>query len=194
MTKLTKYLALLALIVQVLEFVIKRLPLVEKLRFLTISLFSVNALELLLAVLLVMICYNLLPPRFEQLRRKKRAAHFQVMWDEFKRVLVEFSTTENKDLQCKYSDLRKGLEKEFNYFVPSMLRIQKASHRGDTSGRALSNFEQCFSVPDISEWQRKVLYRKPEELDCFDSLLVSLREHCTSPEYWDRGIQRKSRT
>ena len=192
MTKLTKIFGLLASIVLVLDFVIKRLPLVEKLRFLTVPLFSVNALELLLAVLLIMICYNLLPQRVAQLRRKKRAAHFEEMWDEFKRVLVEFSTTKDKDLQCKYSDLRKGLEKEFNYFVPLMRRIQEASHRGDTSDITLRNFEECFSVSEISEWQRKVIYRKPKELNCFDSLLVSLREHCTSPGCGDRGTQSKT--
>lgn len=148
---------------------------ITELRFLTKSLFSVNIIEILIILIFIIFAYRFLPLIHKKQLNCKRAKAFLNNWHEFKIVLQKYQNTK-KGLQQKYSALRNKIEIDFNYFVEDIIKIQKATHR-DYQDVVLRNFESCWQPRLLSHWQSEVRRQIPNELDCFDYILISLIEH-----------------
>lgn len=163
-----------AALLAIVEFFNMRLPKVQWLQFLSKKVVEINVLRLILIVFLVIILHQVIPSYCNRIRNKKRAERFKSTWNYFKDILIEYSNSGDTSLQGRYFELRECLEKEIGYFRPTILNVESLSHRTKFLDEILKNFEQCFSIRDISKWSEKVKRRIPEELDCFDYLLNAL--------------------
>lgn len=144
--------------------------------FLIQPMFSINVLEIILIVAFSYSIYRFVPTIHLRIIRRNRACHLLKNWEKFKHILVLHNTVGQKnDLQKEYDILRGEIEKDFNYFLDEIIKIQKASHR-NYSEIALSNLEKCWSPRNISEWKGEVQRLIPKELDCFDYVFVGLAE------------------
>jgi hypothetical protein len=182
MTNLHKILSSLAAVVVILDFLLRRFSPENWLSILAAPILSISLLRLFFIVLVMVLVWTLLPPRFQHAQTKRRAAAFGHAWGEFKHLLTQYSLKADSEFQGEYSQLREHLRKDFNHFAALMLQIEEASHRSDTARAVLFNLEHCFSPPHIENWQETVARRIPEELDCFDYLFISLLENCTRPQ------------
>lgn len=181
MSKITKIIAVVTGILTILDIALRNIDYANNLKFLIEPLFAVNILEIAILFLFVSIAYNFLPKKLSRLFLHQRAKKFYKNWKEFKKILIEYQETKNIELQKSYEDVREKLEEDFNFFAPSIHSIQNATHRQHNK-LAINNFEHCFTVREIAEWQDKVRRQIPMELDCFDYLLISLKEDFKKPE------------
>lgn len=148
----------------------------SSLSFLIKPLFSINILEIILAIFIAYLLYKIIPSVRKRIVRKNRASRLFKNWQKFKHVLVRHQRGEQMhSLQQEYAALRESIEKDFNYFLNDIIRIQRSSHR-NYNDLVLRNFEKCWSPRNLSEWRGEVAREIPKELDCFDYILVGLVE------------------
>lgn len=146
------------------------------LSFLIQPLFSINVLEIVLVAAIAYSLFRFVPPIRQKIARKSRANRLLKNWQDFKHILVLYSRgNQNHDLQQKYDVLRDEIEKDFNYFLSDIIRIQRASHR-NYNELVLQNLEKCWSPRNLSDWQREVARQIPNEIDGFDYVFVGLAE------------------
>lgn len=181
MSNITKIIAAVTGILTIADIILRNLNYADSLSFLVQPLLAINILEIAILLLLTSATYNFLPKKFSRILLYRRAKKFYESWKEFKKVLTEYSTTKDTRLQQPYGNIREKLEEDFNFFAPSIHSIQKATHR-EHNKLSISSFEHCFTVRNIAEWQNNVRREIPRELDCFDYLLISLKEDCKKPE------------
>lgn len=148
---------------------------VEEFRFLVKPIISINLVEIFIVVIIVIFAYKFIPSVYKKRGKKRRAENLLNNWRKFKTLLQKCQATK-KDLQKEYTTLRNSIEKDFNFFLDDIIRIQKETHR-NYQDIVLRNFENCWSPRKLSEWQSRVRRRIPDELDCFDYILVSLVEY-----------------
>ena len=146
------------------------------LSFLIRPIFSINILEIILIVAIFYSICRFVPVIRSGIIKRNRANNLLVNWGKFKQLLVQSNTMEqNQSLQKEYSILRAEIEKDFNYFLDEIIKIQKASHR-NYNEIVLRNLEKCWSPRNINEWKGEVLRLIPKALDCFDYVFVGLVE------------------
>ncbi len=144
--------------------------------FLIQPLVSINILEVLLAATLVYSIYKFAPAIRQRIIRKNRANRLLRNWQRFKHILVLYSRgNQDHSLQQEYDVLRDEIEKDFNYFLSDIIRIQRSSHR-NYNELVLQNLEKCWSPRNLSDWQREVARQIPNEIDGFDYVFVGLAE------------------
>ncbi len=175
-TILKDYIVPIAIIVGIAVDLLLRFYSPSGLNFLIRPLFSINTLEILLVIFVVYSLYKFVPLIRKKIIRRNRADRLLKDWQKFKHVLVRYSKGEpNHSLQQEYDGLRNEIEKDFNYFLNDIIKIQKASHR-DYNELVLNNLEKCWLPRNLSDWQGEVARRIPKELDCFDYVFVGLTE------------------
>jgi hypothetical protein len=146
------------------------------LNFLIQPLFSINALEIILIVLVAYSIYRFFPSIYKKSARRNRANRLLNNWQKFKHILVQYNRgKQDHNLQQEYDILRDEVEKDFNYFLNDIIRIQRASHR-NYNELVLQNLEKCWLPRNLSDWQREVAREIPKEVDCFDYVFVGLAE------------------
>ena len=144
--------------------------------FLIRPLFSINILEILLVVAFVYSIYKFVPVMSQRIIRKNRANRLLRNWQRFKHILVLYSRgNQDHSLQQEYDVLRDEIERDFNYFLSDIIRIQRSSHR-NYNELVLQNLEKCWSPRNLSDWQREVARQIPNEVDGFDYVFVGLAE------------------
>ena len=175
MDRATKIIGLLAGIIAILEFVL-RLTNPQALTFLIGPLFSVSLLHLVLAALVLLLAYRMLPSRLARHRRLRRAKVFEENWHVFKQLLVSYQQTRDNSLQGRYHAIRRDLVRDYEYFLPQMHRIDRLLQK-QFPGVGIANLGRCISVNHIGSWETEVQRLLPDEVDCFDSYFISLQEH-----------------
>lgn len=148
---------------------------IERFQFLVKPIISINLVEIFIFVIIVIFAYKFIPSVYKKRSKKRRAENLLNNWRKFKALLQKYQTTK-EDFQKDYTILRDDIEKDFNFFLDVIIKIQKETHR-NYQDIVLRNFEACWSPRKLSEWQSRVRRRIPDELDCFDYILVSLVEH-----------------
>ena len=146
------------------------------LNFLIQPIFSINALEIILVVLIGYSVYRFVPSIYKKSARKNRANRLLNNWQKFKHILVQYNRgKQGHSLQQEYDVLRDEIERDFNYFLSDIIRIQRSSHR-NYNELVLQNLEKCWSPRNLSDWQGEVARQIPKEVDCFDYVFVGLAE------------------
>lgn len=144
--------------------------------FLIQPLFFINVLEIVLVIAFAYSLYRFVPPIRQRIVRKNRASRLLENWQKFKHILVQYNRgNQDHSLQQEYDALRDEIEKDFNYFLNDIIRIQRASHR-NYNELVLQNLEKCWSPRNLSDWQGEVQRQIPKEVDCFDYVFVGLAE------------------
>lgn len=144
--------------------------------FLIQPLFSINVLEIVLVAAITYSFYRFIPPIRQKITRKNRAGRLLENWQKFKHIFVLYERgNQDHNLQQEYDVLRDEIEKDFNYFLNDIIRIQRASHR-NYNELVLQNLEKCWSPRNLSDWKGEVARQIPKEVDCFDYVFIGLAE------------------
>lgn len=148
---------------------------IEKLKFLTKPLISINFIEIFILGFLIFYLSRFIPSEYKKRRNKSRAARLQANWIKFKSILEEYLVRQ-KDSPREYQDLRNRIREDFNYFLTDITEVLRKTGYGQQS-ITLNNFQQCFEPTDLKEWFAKVKRQVPKELECFDYILAALVRH-----------------
>lgn len=179
---MNKILISVAAIATIIDILLRQLENIEW-GILTKPLVSLNMIEILIALLIVVLIYRLPPSNINRLYFQKRAKNFYKSWKEFKHILEKYQQQKAPDLQNKYKKIREKLLDDFNFFLPTIKSIKHRPFK-DTEDIALTNLENCLVVNNIVDWFNKVKRRVPEELDCFDCFIASLEGYYRNPKYY----------
>ena len=153
---------------------------ISDLSLLTKPLVAINLLEVIILLVVMLFIYRFLPGKLYHVYLQRRSGKFWQNWKRFKQLLTVYSKTNNDNIQKEYEELREKLEIDFNFFLSSIKSIQEVSHR-QHNDVIIGNFEQCITVRDIADWQNKIKRTIPAEIDCFDYLIIALKEGWKKP-------------
>ena len=143
--------------------------------FFVTPIFEFSILRIVILVFVMILIFKLLP--IKQMLLKQRATKFYNNWSRFKKILELYWGDKDKNLTTEYNTLQKKLMNDFAFFNKKIIEIQRSLHKSDWLDRILYNFEQCFETRSIEKWKDEVRRTIPKELDCFDYLLISLKEN-----------------
>lgn len=118
--------------------------------------------------------YNNSVSRYESNKKKQSDPFTHKEYDSTMDFQLEQSI---KKMKYEYFDIRDQLEIDFNFFISKIKEIQSKTHR-QHNDLSIRNFEHCFLVRNIEDWENQIKREIPRELDCFDYLLISLKEEC----------------
>ncbi|GEM_PF-3041424 len=180
MVKIDKILGSIMSIVIIIDISLKYTK-VPDVSFLTAPILSLNILQLLVFLILTVLIYRFLPNKLSRIKLRIRAETFWKNWKKFKNILIAYSKNPDERLQGKYEKIREKLEIDFNFFLPSIRSIQQATHRKNNE-LSISNFELCIRETNICRWETNVRRKIPDEINCFDYLIIALKEDCKKPE------------
>lgn len=176
---ISKIVTIIASLLTIIDLFLKNYSTMNYGSFFTKSLFLVNLLEITIFILILFLFYKIFPKK--SLLLQIRSAKFLKNWYKFKKILEDYHSWSNlqedkvNKLKFEYIDVREALERDFNLFVSRIKEIQSRTHR-QYNDSSINNFETCFSVRRIEDWKGQVRRIIPSELDCFDYLLISLKE------------------
>lgn len=145
-----------------------------KLWFLTMPIIDLSILRIILLILVLVLISKIFP--ISKIFQRIRANHFYQNWLDFKKIIEEYSKTNNLELNKKYSYLQEKLMQDFHFFNKKIIELQSQTHKEHIPS-TLRAFEQCFSIRNIENWEQEVRRVIPRELDCFDYLLIGLKEN-----------------
>jgi hypothetical protein len=183
MNKMVKIIGIIASIFTIIDVILKYLINFKTLKFFINPIIFLNTLEIVIIILLVIIIHYILPNKIKLHYNKKRANRFNQNWLEFKNIMIEYSNNRSNILQIKYSKVIKELQEDFSYFQSLMVKIKKEYSIHDTS-LSLKNFQRCFSIKIIDEWDMEVRRQIPREIECFDDYTIELIEYFNRRK-WD---------
>ena len=68
------------------------------------------------------------------------------------------------------------LKFDYYFFKDKIHEIQKKLEKQHIH-LVLNNFEECFNIRQINNREEKVRRKIPEELDCFDDIVIEIKEY-----------------
>jgi hypothetical protein len=184
--KVSRFVGLIASLATIMTLALRYLPQPRPASLLTEPLLTLNGLRLLASLLVAVFLYRVLPLRLGLYHRRSRSRAFSRRWYRFKNVLGRYERSHDSSLQSEHADLRERLQRDLSYFTPATIRILRAFPGGDDAENSVSSLCQCFDIERLSEWRMQVGRRIPEEIDCFDRLILALVEHCDDQQYWEK--------
>lgn len=175
MNKLSIIISIIVWALTILDLIFKY---IDKISYLTNPIFKINILEVIIIVLIIIITYDFIPKNYKKININYRAERFYKNWIKFKDILIEYDLTQNEKLQNKYSKLREIINTDFNFFKSDFIKIEKEKNpKYNWVFLWLNNLWQLFSVREILKWQEEVKRSIPKELDCFDWMILWVKEY-----------------
>ena len=168
---------IISIVFGILDVVLRIFP-NANLKFLVRPLFTANMLEVAIAIVVVWYAYKFIPSVYRRRLNYKRSERLLDNWKIFKEVLSQYFVhgEKSQEILKEYSRLRTEIEQDFNFFLNDIVKIQQSTHRNEQD-YALRNFENCLKPHRIEDWYRTVQRQIPDELNCFDYILIGLVEH-----------------
>lgn len=136
---------------------------------------SFNVLYILLIIFLLVFAFIYNSKYLVKLKYRYRANRFYKNRIKLKNLLVKYQWNTDISLQAEYEKVTFKLKNDYHFFIEKIHEIQ-FSLGNEHINLTLRNFEECFSVREIKDREWKVRRRIPDELDCFDFLVIGIKE------------------
>lgn len=136
--------------------------------------FSLNIIQILIIIFWLLIINKIILDINNKSLRELRVENFYKNWCNFKTILIKHKNW-ILNLEKEYWKIRHSLQKDMWYFSNSFLEIKKNEDpKYNWCFIELINLEECIWVREIKDWENKVKRRIPDELDCFDNMILKL--------------------
>ena len=137
---------------------------------------SINILHILLIIFIIIFWFLFNFKNLSKFHYKYRANRFYKNRIKLKDLLIEYKERKNDELQKDYTKITDILKLDYYFFKEKIYEIQKSLNQ-EHINIILNNFEECFSWREIHQRESRVRRTIPAELDCFDDLVIGLKEY-----------------
>lgn len=135
-----------------------------------------NILYVFLIIFIIILAFLYNPKYITKIAYKYRAKRLYKNWINFKNILIKYKESKDNSLQKNFGKITDQLKSDYYFLKKEIYETQRSFDR-EYINNILDGFELCFSVRKINERQNKVRRTIPEELDCFDYLILEVKEH-----------------